>query len=55
MMRLKPDYWQDEDFLFDPEFPPPPTAFTRSIHRYHVEELPWRSADLILERIEDMS
>jgi hypothetical protein len=52
MMRLKPDFWTDEDFIFDPDWWPP-DHFHRSIYRYHAEQRPWLSADLLLERIED--
>jgi hypothetical protein len=52
MMRLKPDFWVDEDYLNDPE-KWPPTDYHRSIYQYHAEHRPWVNADLVLERIED--
>jgi hypothetical protein len=52
MMRLKPDFWVDEDFLKDPARWPP-LDFHRSIYQYHARQRPWRDADLVLERIED--
>jgi hypothetical protein len=52
MMRLKPDFWIDQNYLADPSHWPP-TAFHRSIYQYHAERRPWVEADLVLERIED--
>jgi chloramphenicol 3-O-phosphotransferase len=52
MMRLKPDFWIDEDYLNDPNYWPP-TDYHRSIYQYHAERRPWLAADLVLERIED--
>jgi hypothetical protein len=52
MMRLKPDFWTDEDYLNDPNCWPP-TDYHRSIYQYHAECRPWLGADLVLERIED--
>jgi hypothetical protein len=52
MMRLKPDFWTDEDYLNDPNYWPP-TDYHRSIYQYHAERQPWLDADLVLERIED--
>jgi hypothetical protein len=51
MMRLKPDFWTDEDYLNDPNYWPP-TDYHRSIYRYHAECRPWLDADLVLEREE---
>jgi hypothetical protein len=52
MMRLKPDFWVDEDYLGDPNFWPP-ADYHRAIYQYHAERRPWLDADLVLERIED--
>jgi hypothetical protein len=52
MMRLKPDFWVDEDYLNDPKHWPP-TDFHRSIYQYHAKRRPWADAHLVLERIED--
>jgi hypothetical protein len=52
MMRLKPDFWIDEDYLNDPIFWPP-TDYHRAIYQYHAEHQPWLDADLVLERVED--
>ena len=42
-----PDEWEDLEFAQEL---PRPTAYGRSIDRYHVGEQPWLLADLILER-----
>lgn len=47
MSARNPDDW--EDFEFAQEMPRP-TAYGRSIDRYHVTEQPWLLADLVLER-----
>jgi chloramphenicol 3-O-phosphotransferase len=52
MMRLKPDFWIDEDYLNDKNGWPP-TDYHRSIYQYHAEHRPWVNADLVLERVED--
>jgi hypothetical protein len=54
MAHLIPDFWADEDFIFDPEWWPP-TGFHRSIYRYHAEQGPWQKCDLVIERIEQKS
>jgi|GEM_PF-3699160 len=54
MMRNKSDFWADEDFIFDPEWWSTHEP-RRSIHRYHAEQRPWESADLVLERVEEQS
>ena len=51
MRRLHPETWADEEYLVDRAWWPP-TEYHRSIYRYHAEQQPWVSADLILERIE---
>lgn len=51
MMWLKPDIWVDEDFIRDPKHWPQ-DDFIRSVYQYHAEQ-PWRSAHLILERVEE--
>jgi hypothetical protein len=50
MRRLQPHVWSDEDFINDPTRWPP-IDFYRSIYRYHMEQLPWLDANLVLERI----
>jgi hypothetical protein len=52
MMRLKPDFWIDEDYLNDPNFWPPGDYY-HAIWQYHAERRPWLDADLVLERIDD--
>jgi len=52
MMRNKPDFWVDEDFICDPALLPSHEP-RRSIHLYQAEQRPWLSADLVLERIEE--
>jgi hypothetical protein len=55
MMRLKPDFWIDADYLADPSYWPP-TDFHRSIYQYHIcWRSEWLDADLVLERIIDQS
>jgi hypothetical protein len=51
MRKLNPDFWVDEDSLFDRSWWPP-TDYHRSIYKYHAEQQPWLAADLVLERIE---
>ena len=51
MARTTPDYWADEDFIFDRQCWPP-TGFHRSIYEYHAEQRPWLACDLIIERVE---
>jgi hypothetical protein len=52
MMRQKPDFWIDEDYLNESDYWPL-TDYHRSIYRYHADCRPWLAADLVLERIED--
>jgi hypothetical protein len=52
MMRLKPNFWIDEDYLNNRNYWPR-TDYERSIYQYHAERQPWLEADLVLERIED--
>jgi hypothetical protein len=52
MMRLKPDFWPDEENINDPN-DWPPTEYHRAIYQYHAEQRPWLDADLVLERIDD--
>jgi hypothetical protein len=52
MAHQIPEYWADEEFIFDPEWWPP-TGFHRSIYKYHAEQRPWLECDLIIERIEE--
>lgn len=47
MSARNPDDWEDLEFAQEV---PRPTAYGRSIDRYHVKEQPWLFADLILER-----
>jgi hypothetical protein len=47
MSSRNPDEWEDFEFLQESERP---TAYGRSIDRYHVTERPWLLADVILER-----
>jgi hypothetical protein len=47
MSPRNPDDWEDFEFA---QKMPRPTAYGRSIDRYHVEVQPWLVADLILER-----
>jgi hypothetical protein len=51
MMRSRPEFWQDEDAILDPELWPP-TDYHRSIYRYHADQQPWLMAELIIERAE---
>jgi hypothetical protein len=51
MAHLMPDFWEDEDCIFDPEFDGLLTGYRRSIHRYHAEQRPWLKCDLVIERI----
>jgi hypothetical protein len=48
MSSNNPDLRHDGDFLCEVERP---TAYGRSIDRYHATERPWLLADLVLERI----
>jgi hypothetical protein len=52
MAHLMPDFWADEEFIFDREWWPP-TGFHQSIYEYHAEEAPWLNSNLIIERIEE--
>jgi hypothetical protein len=52
MMRWKPDFWIDEDYLNNRNYWPR-ADYKRSIYQYHAERQPWLEADLVLERIED--
>jgi hypothetical protein len=47
MSPRNPDDWEDFEFLQEHERP---TAYGRSIDRYHATERPWLLADLVLER-----
>ena len=47
MAARPPDHWDALEFAQEK---PRPTAYGRSIDRYHVTEQPWLLADLILER-----
>jgi hypothetical protein len=47
MSPRNPDEWEHLEFA---QKMPRPTAYGRSINRYHVTERPWLFADLILER-----
>jgi hypothetical protein len=51
MAHLMPDFWEDEDCIFDPEFDELLTGYRRSIHSYHAEQRPWLKCDLVIERI----
>jgi hypothetical protein len=48
MSPRNPDEWEDFEFL---QRHPRPTAYGRSIARYHATERPWLLADVIFERI----
>ena len=52
MMRNRPDFWADEDFIYDPEWWSSHEP-RRSIHQYQARQRPWEKADLVLERIEE--
>jgi hypothetical protein len=48
MSSNSPDRWPDGEFLYEYERP---TAYGRSIDRYHAHEQPWLLADVVFERI----
>jgi hypothetical protein len=48
MSSRNPNDWEDFEFLQEYERP---TAYGRSIDRYHASERPWLLADVIFERI----
>jgi hypothetical protein len=48
MSPRNPDEWEDFEFLEEYERP---TAYGRSIDRYHATERPWLLADVVFERI----
>jgi hypothetical protein len=51
MMSSRPEIWQDEDAILDPDLWPS-TDYHRSIYRYHSDQQPWLTAELIIERAE---